>query len=77
MDERDPKFDENGIAKDKEGSGATYAQSRNNIIKNNTYDNCKGACVIWGLKTVGGNTLIPKDNEFRNNKLIAEIKDKC
>jgi hypothetical protein len=75
VEERDPNFDKNDIPKDKEGSGATYAQSRKNIIKDNTYDNCKGACVIWGLKTKGGNTLIPKDNEFRNNKLIAENKD--
>jgi hypothetical protein len=36
--------------------------------------NCKGGCVIWVLRPKNTNTVIPKNNEFKSNKLIADRK---
>lgn len=73
-DMTDPNFDEYDEPKDKESADATYAQSSKNTIKGNIYDYCKGACVILGLRPKNTNTVIPKNNEFKSNKLIAYRK---
>lgn len=82
LKKRDPNFDENDQPKDEEGSGATYAQSRKNIIEDNIYENCGGpkACVSWGWKQdvddgEPEHKLEPENNEFRRNILIADSKD--
>lgn len=49
-----------------------YAQAIDNTIKDNTYENCKGPCVVWGQEN---RTKKPKDNIFTNNTLKADDVD--
>lgn len=49
-----------------------YARPKKNLIKDNTYENCRGVCVVWGFRFNDDNprrTFKPKDNEFKENKL--------
>ena len=58
---------------DREGKKTTrYARAKNNLIEGNIYENCQGACVVWGKS---GRPLEPRRNTFRKNILIAEDKD--
>jgi hypothetical protein len=86
----DINFDNDGRPSDPPEDGcrhAGYARTRNNIMEDNTYHECKGPCVVWGVETyptrvrkrcpdgtsyVRGALEIPENNKFRNNTLIAE-----
>jgi hypothetical protein len=49
--EDDPNFESEGKPKGNEGCGhAVYARTKNNIIRDNIYENCEGVCVNWGWK---------------------------
>ena len=66
-----------------------YACAKNNTIEDNTYVNCQGTCISWGHKDYadkeekkcGDNgytqegPLLPKDNKFRGNSVVAEDND--
>jgi hypothetical protein len=45
------------------------------MIEGNIYDNCKGACVMWGLKAKTEHGRAPDDNKFKKNILIADELD--
>ena len=67
--ERDRNFNDNDEPIGREGRDhATYARAKNNIIEGNTYENCRGICVIWGRTDEDEK---PRRNTFRNNTLIA------
>lgn len=49
-----------------------YARAIDNTIKDNTYENCKGPCVVWGQENRDEK---PKDNIFTDNTLKADDVD--
>jgi Chondroitinase B len=51
-----------------------YARPKENKIKDNIYEKCKGVCVVWGFRFGQDDperSFKPKDNEFKENKLKA------
>jgi hypothetical protein len=88
--ENDPNFDSEGKPIGEEGcTHAAYARAENNLIEGNTYDNCKGTCIVWGYKmydeekkkkcngkkyTLKG-PIPPTKSKFRNNSIIADDED--
>lgn len=73
-EEEDKNFEDGRpLENPKKGEKNTkYAQAIDNTIKDNTYENCKGPCVVWGQEN---RTKKPKDNTFTNNTLKADDVD--
>ncbi len=70
--ENDENF-RNGKPIDRKGKGTDlYARAKNNTIEDNTYENCKGVCVVWGKANRPDK---PRGNKFRKNTLIANSVD--
>jgi hypothetical protein len=75
-DRENDKHFEDGEPKCRDGDENydDYARAKNNTIEDNTYEECKGVCVIWGRGDRGEGKFKPIGNTFKNNTLVANDK---